>query len=222
MDQGAAGLAVDDPNTETLLAYEEGWQRYLLGTPSVPLDIHGPWLPDAMAMRPAGSTILEIGSGPGHDAEWMERYGATVERTDACEGFVANLQSQGHEARKLNVLTDDIIPPASSRRYGMIYAFAVFQHFAGWQVSGALRRCRDALAPGGVLAFSMRRGGLPEWSERKGMERRYFRYCQPAGLWEAVEHAGLTMKALHQDTQVALDGERAAKTWLLVTAIREG
>lgn len=216
MDQGAARLAVDDPNAETLLAYEEGWERYLASTPSVPLDCHGDWLPGALALRPAGSTVLEIGSGPGHDALWMERYGAAVERTDACEAFVAHLDSQGHKARLLNVLTDDIGGP-----YGMIYAFAVFQHLTGWQLSGALRRCRGALVPGGILAFSMRRGGLPEWSERKGMARRYFRYCQPAGLWEMTEHAGLTMKAMHQDTQVAQDGERAAKTWLLVTAMRE-
>jgi predicted TPR repeat methyltransferase len=208
---------VDDPNAETLLAYEEGWQRYLMSTPVVTLGIHGPWLPSALALRPAGSTVLEIGSGPGHDAVQMEDLGVTVERTDACEAFVAHLDSQGHKARLLNVLTDDLGGP-----YGMIYAFAVFQHLAGWQLSGVLRKCRNALAPGGVLAFSMRRGGLPEWSERKGMERRYFRYCQPAGLWETVEHAGLTMKALHQDTQVSQDGERAAKTWLLVTATREG
>lgn len=207
---------MDDPNTETLRAYERGWQRYLAGTPAVPLDIHGPWLPDALLARPRGSTVLEIGSGPGHDALLIEQMGIPVERSDACEAFVAHLDSQGHKARLLNVLTDDLGGP-----YGMIYAFAVFQHLTGWQLSGALRKCRNALMPGGVLAFSVRRGGLPEWTERKGLERRYFSYRQPAALWDMVEHAGLTMKAMHQDTAISQDGDQASKTWLLVTAARE-
>lgn len=214
-------MSVDDPNAETLLAYDEGWQRYLLGTPKVPLDIHGPWLPNALAMRPYGSTVLEIGSGPGHDAAQMEAEGIDVERTDACEPFVAYLEHLGHGARVLNVLTDDIVPPGSARRYGMIYAFAVFQHMTGTQVSAALRRCRDALAPGGVLAFSVRRGQHPEWAERKGMTRRLFWYWEPGPLWDMVEYAGLTVKAMHQDTQHGQDAEQADKTWLLVTAVKE-
>jgi SAM-dependent methyltransferase len=216
VDEGAARLSMTDPNAETLLAYDEGWQRYLLGTPAVPLDIHGPWLPDALAMRPYGCTVLEIGSGPGHDAAQMEIEGIDVERTDACEPFVAYLEAQGHKARVLNVLTDDIGGP-----YGMIYAFAVFQHMTGQQLVTALRNCRDALAPGGVLAFSARRGLTPEWAERKGLDKRLFWYWQPGRLWDKVEFAGLTVRAMHQDVQHGQDAEQADKTWLLVTAVRE-
>lgn len=205
----------EDGNAVTLQAYEAGWQRYLDGTPPVPLDIHGPWLPEAMALRPAGSTILEIGSGPGHDAARMEAAGARVIRTDATAAFTAHLKTQGHPARQLNVLTDDIPGPC-----GMIYAFAVFQHFEDWQFRFALRKCAEALAPGGVLAFSARRGGRPEWRERKGMDRRLFWYWEPGPLWAAVELAGLRMAALHQDVAHGQDAEQATKTWLLVTAVK--
>jgi SAM-dependent methyltransferase len=157
-----------DANSETLAAYEAGWEKYLAGTPAVPLNEHGSWLPDALVRRPPGR-VLEIGSGPGHDAAHMEAIGVPVERTDACAGFVQNLQDQGHEARLLNVLTDDLGGP-----YGMIYAFAVFQHFDGFQLSAVLRRCHNALVPGGVLAFSARRGTGTEWQERKGLGRRLF------------------------------------------------
>lgn len=173
-------MVMIDPNTETLLAYELGWSHYLDATPSVPLGCHGPWLPDALALRPGGSTVLEIGSGPGNDARQIEELGIPVERTDACAAFVAHLRSQGHKARELNALTDDLGGP-----YGMIYSFAVFQHFTGVQLSKVLRKCRGALMPGGVLAVSLRRGGDPEWVERKGMDRRLFWYWQPR---QAVGH----------------------------------
>lgn len=206
-----------DPNAETLRAYEEGWERYLMGTPAVPLDVHGPWLPQALGMRPPHSRVLEIGSGPGHDAAQMEELGIDVERTDACEAFVGNLLDQGDKARVLNVLTDDDL----GGPYGMIYAFAVFQHFTSRQVVTVLRKCHDALMPGGVLAFSMRRGLTPEWSERKGMARRLFWYWQPGRLWDKIEFAGFTIRAMYQDTAIRQDSDQAQKTWLLVTAVRE-
>jgi SAM-dependent methyltransferase len=202
-----------DQNTATLAAYEAGWEKYLAGTPEVPLNEHGIWLPDALTRRPRGP-VLEIGSGPGHDASHMEAIGVPVIRTDACTGFVKNLQDQGHEAQLLNVITDDLGGP-----YGMIYAFAVFQHFNGTQLSKVLRKCRDALVPGGVLAFSMRRGVGSEWHKRKGLDRRFFCYWQPGELWQITEYAGLTVTSLHQDTQVSRDGDQALKTWLLMTAV---
>jgi len=205
-----------DGNQVTLQAYEDGWERYIAGTPAVPLGCHGPWLPEAMARRPYGSTILEIGSGPGHDAARMEALGARVERTDATAGFVTHLQAQGHPARQLNILTDEPGGP-----YGMIYAFAVFQHFEEYQVNLALKRCEDALMPGGVLAVSFRRGGsTPEWHERKGLAPRMFWYWEPGLLWHTVERTGLRMAALHQDTAVSQDADQTVKTWLLVTAVK--
>ena len=206
----------EDGNAVTLQAYQRGWRQYLAATPGVPLGIHGSWLPDAMAMRPENSTILEIGSGPGHDAAQMEAAGARVERTDATAGFVAHLLSQGHAARQLNVLTDDLGGP-----YGMIYAFAVFQHFEEYQCNLALKRCEDALVPGGVLAISFRRGSTPEWRERKDMARRLFWYWEPGLLWHTVERGRLRMAALHQDTAVSQDADQEAKTWLLVTAVKQ-
>ena len=209
-----------DPNAETIGAYENGWRKYLAGTPPVALDIHGPWLPSALALRPAGSTVLEIGSGPGHDAILIESTGAHVERTDATAAFVNHLRSQGHKARLLNVLTDEI-----GTGYGMIYAFAVFQHFTWPQFRTALGRCRDALEPGGVLAFSMRRGegGVfgGGWRERKGMDRRFFMFWQPGQLWDQVEKAGLRVVTLHQDEAVWQDSDEERKTWLLTTAVRD-
>lgn len=206
-----------DPNAETLLAYEKGWLKYVNGTPSVDLGVHGDWLPSALALRPDDSTVLEIGSGPGHDAALMEKMGVSVERSDATPGFVEHLRSQGHKVRQLNVLTDDI-----GEDYGMIYAFAVFQHFTPAQFGRALTGCGGALRHGGVLAFSMRRGDGYHWREsRKGMDPRFFVYWQPGPLWDAVEASGLRVASIHHAVGVRQDSDEEIKRWLLVTAVRD-
>jgi SAM-dependent methyltransferase len=203
------------PNDITLQAYQNGWRQYLENSPRVPLNHHGHWLSDALNQNRKPPLILEIGSGSGHDARNFEDAGFRVERSDATPAFVNHLRTQGYPARQLNILTDDPGGP-----FGMIYAFAVFQHFTDDEFGLALCNCADALEPGGVIAFSMRRGTGSEWEERKGMERRFFNYWQPGRLWDAVEVAGLQMKAMHQDTKTADDGAGIAKTWLLVTAIK--
>lgn len=209
-------MTVIDPNTLTLDAYEKGWREYLAGTPKVPLSFHGLWLTEALARRPKDNTVLEIGSGPGHDAANMEALGVRVQRSDATAAFVGHLQEQGHSAWQLNVLTDELAGP-----WGMVYAFAVFQHFNEVQFRTALRRCRAALEPGGALAFSVRRGSGADWRERKGLARRFFLFWQPGPLWDAVEKEGLRMVSLIQDTQTAADADHEDKTWLLATAVRD-
>jgi SAM-dependent methyltransferase len=206
----------EDGNAVTLESYQRGCQQYLAGTPDFMPDSHKSWLLDALALRPAGSTVLEVGSGPGYDAAFMETMGARVERTDATAGFVAHLRNQGHAARQLNVLTDELGGP-----YGMVYAFAVFQHFEEYQCNLALQRCADALIPGGVLAVSFREGGTAEWQERKGMERRLFWFWRPGLLWHTVERTGLTMVTMSQAVSDKEDAAREVKTWLLVTAVKQ-
>lgn len=206
-----------NPNAVTLAAYQQNWQQYLAGTPPVPLDEHGPWLPQALALRPPGSTVLEIGSGPGHDAAAMEATGIPVERTDATEAFVEHLRAQGHQTRQLDILTGE---PRGvlNLTYGMIYAFAVFQHFTPAQLHIALRKCAAALTPGGILAFSLRRGAGAGWRVRKDIPPRFFCFWEPGPLWEAVEQAGLRMLSLHQDGKANRDADLEMKNWLLITA----
>jgi SAM-dependent methyltransferase len=208
-----------DANEVTLESYQQGWQEYLRGTPDTGnLGYHGPFLPGALAMRPAGSTVLEIGSATGHDAKLMEAQGIPVDRSDATPAFVKYLRGQGYPARHLNIL--DALPDEGA--YGMVYAWAVFQHFSESQMGSALRNCARALQPGGILAFSVRRGDAAwpghEWQERKGMGPRWFQYWEPGPLWAAVENAGLTVKGIHLDSALSIDADRIMKTWLMVTA----
>jgi protein-L-isoaspartate O-methyltransferase len=52
----------------------------------------------------AGAQVLEIGSGTGRDAAYLESRGFTVRRTDAARSFVAAMRAAGVEADVVNVL----------------------------------------------------------------------------------------------------------------------
>ena len=58
-------------------------------------------------VRPGGN-VLEIGSGPGRDADFLERLGVIVRRTDATKAFLDLQRARGKHGDLLNVLTDEI------------------------------------------------------------------------------------------------------------------
>jgi len=78
---------------------------------------------DELAEHVAGGEVLEFGSGPGLEALYLEQLGVTVHRTDATPAFVERLQESGHQARILDVRSDDLAGP-----FDAILANAVLLH----------------------------------------------------------------------------------------------
>jgi SAM-dependent methyltransferase len=92
-----------DENEITLQSYNQHIKEYVAGTPKSV--IHGmfkDWIDRALANISKGSSVLELGSGFGRDADYIESKGYKVVRTDAAQGFVDLLKKQGHEALSLN------------------------------------------------------------------------------------------------------------------------
>lgn len=196
-----------NPNQATLAAYNARIAEYVAGTPA---DI-GPelatWINKALSRVPAGSVILEVGSGTGRDAAYIEARDFTIIRSDASEGFVAYLRAQGNTAILLDALTDDLGGP-----HNMVFADAVILHFTRAQAGEAFARIRRALRPGGVLACSLKQGDGEGWSSEKLGVPRYFCYWQPAPLSAALTRAGFR----------SIDIDRTSlgsQAWLMVTAI---
>lgn len=72
---------------------------------------------------PLGGSVLEIGSGPGRDADLVESLGAVVRRTDATQAFLDLMADRGRKADLLNVVTDELGGP-----YDGVLAMAVLIH----------------------------------------------------------------------------------------------
>src|SRR5688572_10566553 len=76
-----------------------------------------------LAARIPSGHVLEIGSGPGWDADALEDAGLSVRRTDAAQAFVDFQRARGKEADRLDAIADDFGGP-----YAAVVAIAVLQH----------------------------------------------------------------------------------------------
>ena len=172
-----------DPDDATLAAYQSRAQEYVDRTPWP--SPHRAAILDRLVSLAAPGPVLEIGSGPGRDADYLEARGVRVIRTDATPAFVDRLRDAGHDARLLDARTDPLGGP-----YQGIFANAVLLHLSRDQFEDLLRRARAAIAAGGVLAFTLKEGDGEEWSEQKLGLPRHFTYWREPAVRAALERAG--------------------------------
>ncbi len=116
---------MSETNERTLKSYNNHLQEYIDGTPhEVESDASiKAWIDKALSMLPENGVILEIGSGFGRDADYIEQAGFKVVRTEAAHSFVDYLNKNKKGAIELNVITDEI-----EGEYDMVFANAVLLH----------------------------------------------------------------------------------------------
>lgn len=149
-DVSARALA----NTRRTVQSYEGFARdydALCGPVPSP-DVEGA-LRRMMQFVPLGGSVLEVGSGPGREADFIESLGAVVRRTDATRAFLEVQAERGKRAELLNVVTDELGGP-----YDAVLALCVLIHVDREQIDAVLRKVHAALKPAGVFLVSMRTG----------------------------------------------------------------
>ena len=185
-------MSDEDGGDATIDAYEAGMDAYLAAQGDHPAMVVR-WLERFAAALPPSGRVLEIGSGPGRDADLLEGRGLHVQRSDATRAFADRLRSRGHAVLDLDVRRDPL--PAD---LDGVLANAVLLHLQREELASALQRIRAALAPGGVLAFSMKEGDGEEWSTAKLGRPRRFTYWRADALRAAVTGAGFTVLSLER------------------------
>ncbi|WP_375493086.1 class I SAM-dependent methyltransferase [uncultured Jatrophihabitans sp.] len=179
-------MGSQDPAEATIDSYEHGVDDYVAASlsPSQRSRALAEFL-DRFAGLVGEGRVLELGSGAGWDAEYVERRGLQVDRTDATPAFVARLRAAGHEARVLDARAEDFGGP-----YDAILASAVLLHLSRTQLTQALRVAHRAVRAGGVLAMTMKEGDGAEWSTAKLDRPRHFTFWPAPQLTEALKTAG--------------------------------
>lgn len=168
------------------------------------------WIERGFADIPQDAKVIEIGSGTGRDADYIEGLGYRVERTDAVDSFINYLKEQGHEARKLNVLTDAI-----GGGYDVVFADAVMLHFTAEEFIDITHKIYRALNEDGRFVFCVKAGEGDEWTHNMS-DPRFFHYWKQDDLNSTLESLGFS----EVEIMPTIKDDARRQPWLLVIAVK--
>jgi 2-polyprenyl-3-methyl-5-hydroxy-6-metoxy-1,4-benzoquinol methylase len=140
-------------NTSTLAGYEGCADEYAETTAPKLEAADQPALVELLKVVEPGSRLLEIGSGPGWDADWLEERGLVVRRTDGADSFVQFQAERGRQAERLDVIGDPLGGP-----YDGVIALHVLQHVEREILPSVFARIAEAIRDGGVFLLALREG----------------------------------------------------------------
>jgi SAM-dependent methyltransferase len=182
-------------NRRTIQSYTESVREYDAQVSARPPSyIAGP-LRRMMTYVAPGGLVLEVGSGTGRDADFIESLGGTVRRTDATQAFLDLQAERGKHGERLNLLTDALAGP-----YDAILAICVLIHIERADTDRVLRKIRKALRPGGVFLAAVWEG-----SGQTG-GRYHMTYWSRTAFARRLTAAGLTVE--WDSRRVARGGDR--------------
>lgn len=157
---------------------------------------------------PAGGTALEVGSGPGWDADFVESQGVAVRRTEVAQAFIDFQAERGKHVDKLDVTCDELGGP-----YDAVMALAVLQHVDRAQIPSLLRRVAAALRPGGVFLVAILEGVGERWEVGDSGNPYFVVLWEESAFQTLLEDAGLGVEWRF--------GGGAEESWLMLLARKE-
>lgn len=140
-------------NQQTVASYEQIARDYARDVSPTPSESGAAALRRLVDVVPAGGGVLEVGSGPGWDADFIEALGVAVRRTDVTKAFIEFQTERGKRAELLDLITGELGGP-----YDAVIALAVLIHIDRELTDSVLRKIAAALRPGGAFLVSLREG----------------------------------------------------------------
>lgn len=154
-------------NQITIRAYEGYARQYAAAVSQDPSEETKEGLRQLLSVIGRGGNVLEIGSGPGWDADFAESLGMIVRRTDVTQSFREFQTERGKQIAPVNVINDDLGGP-----YDAVMAMCVLLNIDRDLTDGVLQNVADALRPGGAFLLSIREGEGDIW-ERSELSGDY-------------------------------------------------
>lgn len=199
-------------NRETLDSYEAIALDYAASTEGTPTGVGAEALARFASLLPEGGTVLELGSGPGWDADVLEAQGVRVRRTDGARSFCDVQAGRGRRCDLVDVTVDPFTSPEWPAYDGVLALF-VLQHVEREDTPGVLAKVAEALRPGGALLMSTKEGDADAWQVGSSGRRYHVTTWAQEDFDRVLVGAGLapTWRARLEDDE----GD-----WLLVLARR--
>ncbi len=171
------------PNARTVESYQEIAEDYARETNGARVLAGG--LTRLAEAVPAGH-VLEIGSGPGWDADALEEAGLTVRRTDITQAFIDFQRARGKRIDRLDAINDDLGGP-----YDAVVTLHVLQHVEPSGLSAVLTKVAGAVRPGGRFLVSIPLGEGAGWEVGESGAPYYRALWSEADFIAALGNVGL-------------------------------
>ena len=207
---GDSGRALAESNGYTIASYERCAADYARATEPGTNGVERQALSNFLRVARNGGWILEIGSGPGWDADWLDHTGLNVRRTDAAAAFVAFQKARGAQAEVLDVVKDELGGP-----YAGVVALHVFQHIHRSELPHVLTKISLAIAERGAFLFSLREGSGEFVEKGESSGNYYIALWQRADLVANLEPLGF--REIWSSSEEHSDGR-----WLTILAVKDG
>ena len=170
---------------------------------------------DFAASLPAGGRVLDAGCGAGRDLRWLAAAGFAVEGLDLSPAMVeAARRNTGYRIPVRRMDFAAYADPEGS--WDGIWAMASLLHLPKRALGPILERLHASLAPGGILAFSLKTGQDEALDDRG---RPMSRYAPDELNGLVLAHLGDRARA-KISTSSAGDSSRRATSWLEATITR--
>ena len=147
-------------NDKTLKVYEKVAKNYLESTikandlyneeaKRTKLELEK-FIKETFKNLPSDGKILEVGSGSGELAKYIDSLGFNITPSDIAKDFLNEIKNKGLDPIKFNILKDKF-----KDKYMAILCWRVFVHFTNEDTLNALKRSYDALDNNGLFIFSV-------------------------------------------------------------------
>jgi ubiquinone/menaquinone biosynthesis C-methylase UbiE len=176
-------------------AYADGLRDELAGKPLDRALLAALVEQSQLESAPAGTSIGDLGCGPGHVTGWLAAHGATATGIDLSAGMieVARREQPGAEFRVGDLLS----LPAADGEFGAVVAFYSIIHLVPGELPGALAEMHRVLRPGGLALLAFHIGTeVRHFSDWMGQDVDLdFRFYEPDDVAALLEAAGFTLQA---------------------------
>jgi len=197
---GVVGIHVSEITTSTtqditVAAYNQDLSSYQAKLP--PDEVVEKTIDHIIPYLDKQHPILEIGSGTGRDADYLEKNGFQVIRTEVANSFISFQQSKGKKISSYNVLLQTYTPPQHA-----ILMNGVFVHFTENEAEQALNNCYKSLEKNGYLCINTKEGNTEELVTNMAIPR-FMKKWPKEKLTTLIQKADLTII----ETKLSDDGE---------------
>ncbi|GAA3521355.1 class I SAM-dependent methyltransferase [Aeromicrobium panaciterrae] len=149
-----------------------------------------------LAKTVPGAHVLEIGSGPGWDADFLDKSGLTVRRTDITQGFIDFQRNRGKEVDRLDAINDELGGP-----YDAVVCLHVLQHVEADDLTVVLLKVAASLRPGGRFLVSIPLGEEAGWQEGESGKQYYRALRTEDDFTATLARAGLSTEWSERSNQ---------------------